>query len=451
MAVMSVLLVLAAVTTITCSASYAAKNEEIAVPTIRAGSYVVMSGSTSEVVHNVYGERKMPMGNITKYMTAMVVIDNMYDDNAYNHMVTIGENADSYGDMFNQGDMTSVESMLYAMLVGGSDEAAEALVTYSATNRETFINEMNAKVMELGLMNTQYHNPTGRYHTDHYSTALDSAKIVQAAMRYPKIADIMMTDSYAVPIQNKAGDRTITVTNTNPLLSSNKTNELYKYTSGGILGEVEEPGKANLVAQYAGTASRDGMQLIVVLLSEREKSAAMDAKKLFRYGYKKVTKNTIIKAGKQVGKARVKGGAVTRVDAYTETKGYAYIPPEGSTDLVQTQVVMYDDLEAPLKAGDKVGEYRIYVADELKGTVNLVTQKDVPEGWLLSRIYISNVAGVIICVLLVLIILFVIRVINVRRRRAKRREQRRQELIREAARKQMELDEDRRRRNWTYK
>ena len=51
--------------------------------------------------------------------------------------------------------------------------------------------------------------------------------------------------------------------------------------------------------------------------------------------------------------------------------------------------------------------------------------------------------------MVVLILAFIIRVLSVKRRRAKRAEAMRQAKIREIARRQLEVDEDRKRRNWT--
>ena len=110
---------------------------------------------------------------------------------------------------------------------------------------------------------------------------------------------------------------------------------------------------------------------------------------------------------------------------------------------------MLDNLEAPLKEGAKVGEFRVYVADELKGTVDLVTDKPVAQGWPPSQWYISNLATVIISLVLILIIAFLLRVLYVKRRRAKRTEAMRRAKVREIAQRQIEMDEDRRRRNWT--
>ena len=415
-------------------------------PEITSSSAIVMSGSTSEVVYEKHSERKMSPGKITMLMNAMVVIDNMYNEAELSNTVDITEDLMQYGDTFQVGESVSVGDLLQAMLVGGSDQAAEALATYSASSRKIFIKEMNSKAMELGLMDTQFSNPKGSYNAKTYSTAKDCAVITQAAMRYQLIKDYFEKRTVKITAVSPAGERELSFRNTNPLLTGTKQSELYNLTKGGILGEVGDPVSG---VQYAGVATVDDMQLIVVLMDSNASKAAYEAKALLQYGDTKVTRNTIVKADKKVGKARVRGGNVTHVNAYTETKGFAYVPPEGSNDLVRTEVVMYDDLKAPLKEGSKVGEFRIYVADELKGTVDLVTKTDVKRGWWPSRYYISNLLTVIICIVLLAILGLILRILYVRKRRAKIKAARRERRLREMARQQLAMEEDRRRRNWT--
>ena len=405
-----------------------------------------MSGSTSEVVYEKHSERKMSPGKITMLMNAMVVIDNMYNNAELSNTVDITEDLMEYGDTFQVGESVTVGDLLQAMLVGGSDQAAEALATYSASSRKIFIKEMNSKAMELGLMDTQFSNPKGSYNAKTYSTAKDCAVIAQAAMRYQLIKDYFAKRTVEVTAVSSAGERKVSFRNTNPLLTGTKQSELYNLTKGGILGKVGDPVEG---VQYAGVATVDDMQLIVVLMDSKEQKVAYEAKSLLQYGDTKVTRNTIVKAGKKVGKARVRGGNITHVSAYTETKGFAYVPPEGSNDLVQTEVIMYDDLKAPLKEGSKVGEFRIYVADELKGTVDLVTKTEVKRGWWPSRYYISNFATVMIGIGLLLIAALIMRILYVRKRREKIKAARRERRLREMARQQLAMEEDRRRRNWT--
>ena len=414
-------------------------------PQISSSSWIVMSGSTSQIVAGGHQERKMQPGSITLLMTAMVVIDNMYSDAELKNKVEVSPELAEHGTLFKAGETVTIGDLLSAMLVGGDGQAAEALAAYSASSREIFINEMNSKCMELDIMDTQFVNPCGRYAAMQYSTAKDCAVITQAAMRYQKIKDLLKKKSVIVRPSTKENEREIEIVSSNPLIAG-KAGEIYKYSKGGIKGMLEEPSKS---VQFAAVSMKDGMQMIAILMDSDPALYVNEAKGLLEYGDAHAEKNTIVKAGKREGVARVRGGVWTRVAGYTETKGYAYVPPEGSDKLIRTEVVMLDNLEAPLKEGAKVGEFRVYVADELKGTVDLVTDKPVAQGWPPSQWYISNLATVIISLVLILIIAFLLRVLYVKRRRAKRAEAMRRAKVREIAQRQIEMDEDRRRRNWT--
>lgn len=425
-AVIAVLLATALMTTFSFDAVYAADKANaktkitITEPKIQAGSAVVYSASTSQLVYAYHEDRKVTPGDLTKIMTAMIVIDNMHSKKEFNAKIEVTSAAASKDKKLPAaGETVKLSKLLEMMLVGGSDAATDLLVSYSTSSLETFVNQMNAKASSIGLMDTQFANATGAYSTRQYSSAYDCAVIVQYALRYEPIKKILMTA---------------------------KNDIEYGSLEGSMQGMVENPSSL----QYMGFASEKDMQLVVVMLDADGKTRQKEAKSLLNYGYKKVTMNTIVQADKKVGKAKVRHGARTMVPAYTAGKGYAYIPPEGSETLVQTQVVMYDDLVAPLEAGSKVGEYRIYVADELKGTVDLVIKKDVGKGWPPSYLYISNLATVL-CVLGILLILYIIlRIRAYKRKRRRMKELKRQQKIREAARRQLEIEEDRKRRGWTY-
>ena len=412
---------------------------------ISSSSYVVMSGSTSEVVIDQHGERKMQPGSIAMLVNAMVVLDKMYDDNELENVVDITEKLAEYGDTYKEGESVKVGDLLNAMLIGGDRQSAEALAKYSASKRSIFVNEMNAKCAELRIMDTEFSNPSGFYSTKQYSTALDCAVIMQAAVRYQKIKDAFAENKTSVTAFTKDDSRQIHFAASNPLI--NGTEEVYKDGKGGIEGYLGDPVFAS---QYAGAAVKDDMQLIVVLMDSAEKRVGGEARSLLDYASTLATRKEIVDGGKVAGYAMVRGGEKIRVPAYTESKGFAYVPPEGSDALIDTETVIFKQLEAPLEKGAKVGEFRIYVADELKGTVDLITKEKITKGWPPSLIYISNTASIVLGVVLALILLVALRILYVRRKRRKMRELKRRLQIREMAIQQMEIDEDRKRRNWTY-
>lgn len=414
-------LVMLSVVTTSFDVVFAAKSKTVITDSdITAESAIAFSGSTSEVVLGIHEDRKIAIGDVEKLLNAMVVIDNMHNTKEYDNKVIIKAASAKLGDLYTKGQEVSVRQLISDMLTKNSDEAASALSRYSATKPKIFVSMMNSKIMEMGLMSTQLVNATGRYHSEQYSSAYDLAVIAQHAMRYDAIKDALMKNANVAR------------------------------PSGFVAAFAGDVGGPRSSSQAIVISERDGMQIITVLLDESESGIQKDADKLTKYAFANATSDTIVKAGKRVGTARVKHGNIVHVGGYTKTKGYAYIPPEGSDSLVQTRVVMREGLEAPLKKGAKIGEYRIYVADELKGTVDIVTDREIKTGWFPSYIYISNMTVIIIGVILLVILFFIMRIRHIKRMKKKQMERRRKKKIREMAMQQMQQDEDRARRNWTY-
>lgn len=416
-------------------------------PEVSSDSYTVISGSTSEVVIEKNADRKLSPGKITMLTSAMVVIDNLYNEAELDNAVDITEKLAGYGETFRKGEEVTVRDLLAAMLAGGNEQAAEILASYSASKRSVFINEMNSKAMELKLMDTHYVNPDGAFDIKQYSSAHDCAVIAQAAARYPIIRDIL--DGGGASITAVTGDaaREITLESADLFRRAGSEADRYAYAKGGIGGNLTQPTSAS---QYAGFATIDDMQLILVLMDSEASHVGKEAEGLFEYANSKVARHSLIKSDKKVGSVRVRGGAQTRVAVYTASTGFAYVPPEGSSELIQTEIRLDKDVRAPLSKGDKVGEYRIVVADELKGTVDLIVLQDVPEGWPLSDYYISNAATVAAGAVLLLCLFLMLWVRSLKRKRKRIIEARRQRRIRQIALEQLAMDEDRRARNWNY-
>ena len=408
---------------------------------ISSSSYIVMSGSTSEVVIEKHSERKMQPGAVAMLLNAMVALDHIRSDEEYENVMDVTEKLASLGNTYVQGESIKVGDLLNAVLIGGDVQSADILAKYISGNRANFVKDMNIKVQELRLMDTQFDNPSGAYSPQQYTTAADAAVIMQAALRYEEIKEAFTESTTTVTAFTKENSRKIHLAASSPLLG------VYKDGLGGIKSTLGEPANNS---QYLAAAEKDAMQFIVVLMDSNETSIANEATKLLDYASTIATRDEVVQADKIAGYALVRGGEKIRVPAYTETKGFAYVPPEGSKELVETETVIFDGITAPLDAGSKVGEFRIYVADELKGTVDLVTKEKIEKGWPPSLIYISNTVSIVLASVLALALLLALRILYVKHKRKKMRELNRRLQIREMALRQMEIDEDRKRRNWTY-
>ena len=101
------------------------------------------------------------------------------------------------------GDVVSVNSLLYGLLISSGNDAAFTL-SYSCSNSTgEFVNEMNQKAKEIQMHNTHFENPAGFDGQNQYTTARDLAKLSKVAVAQPLIAKIVatkqavVTDAYA--------------------------------------------------------------------------------------------------------------------------------------------------------------------------------------------------------------------------------------------------------------
>jgi len=80
-------------------------------------------------------------------------------------------------------------------LPSGAD-ATMAIVDYVSGNEETFVALMNQKAKALGMNHTHFTNAVGLHDENHYSTALDIAILMKAAMENPTCRQILGSVEY---------------------------------------------------------------------------------------------------------------------------------------------------------------------------------------------------------------------------------------------------------------
>lgn len=177
--------------------------------------YSVLYGSSDNMLYTAknYTKKAYP-ASLTKIMTVIVALencDNLQDTYKFTKadMKELdGTNASVAG--FVAGEKVTVEDLLYgAMLPSGAD-ATLGIAKYVAGSEEEFVKLMNAKVEELGLTGTHFVNASGLHDSDHYSTAMDIALMLEYAIESPDIGEeflkIISAQSYVIDSTNKHKD-----------------------------------------------------------------------------------------------------------------------------------------------------------------------------------------------------------------------------------------------------
>ncbi len=182
--------------------------------TVNSRAAVVMDGSTGKLLYAKNPNLRLPPASTTKLMTAILAVESLDLDK----VVTISRYASHvppHKAGFREGDRFTVEELLYATLLGSANDAAVALAEAVAGSEEKFINLMNSKASQIGARNTRFVNANGLPGSGQYITASDLSIIMQYALHYPKLRQIINTR--VTEISTEQG-RSISLRNTNRLL-----------------------------------------------------------------------------------------------------------------------------------------------------------------------------------------------------------------------------------------
>ena len=421
-------------------------------PEISGSGAYVLAASTGEAVYEKNPEQHLNPGGIVKLMSAMVLIDNIKTDVEYDNKLEIDENLDFEEGGLIEGEIISVSDLIKLMLIDSSNEASQALAKYSMESLEEFVSSMNAKAKELNLQNTNFTNPTGISDEMQYSSAEDVAMMTGKALDYPLIKKILSMSECTIRATNKSDERIIktkvALLNSGELVEVNGSDRISMY-EGVYAGKTGKGQNDNTSSLTVGCIN-DDMDLIVVILGDNENNIVSDSIKLLDYSINNVTRNALIKYGDVVGEIKVRHGEITKLNVMAKNKGYVYLPKGASEELIETVTVIDKNLTAPVTKGEVVGRYNIYIGNELVGGVDLMVNEDVKVGWFPSYLYISNRASIIVGIVTLVILIGISYIFNLRRINLKKKRERRAAKIKEMAIKSMEMEEDRKRRNWTY-
>jgi D-alanyl-D-alanine carboxypeptidase len=80
----------------------------------------------------------------------------------------------------------TVKDLLYGLLFVSGNDCANALAEHMAGSVENFSKMMNKRAKELGLANTHFVNPSGRYQHKQRSTVKDLALIMRELVKRPE-------------------------------------------------------------------------------------------------------------------------------------------------------------------------------------------------------------------------------------------------------------------------
>lgn len=287
-------------------------------------------------------DKQMPMASTTKIMTALVALEACELD----EIVEIDDSAigtEGSSAYLKQGDVLTVEELLYALLLQSANDAAVAIACYAGGDIDGFSELMNRKADELGLTSTHFSNPHGLDDKDHYTTARELSIIAAEALKNPTFRKI--TSTYKKTFTSE--DRTRTYVNHNKLLN------MYDGCVGVKTGYTTKSGRC-----LVGAAEKDGLTFVSVTLDAP--NDWQDHSKLLDFGFNTLEKIILSTEYDHLYSIPVIDGEKASVKVGNTNRSEKIISKGEHRVDEYIKLIRYGI--APINRGDKLGEI-IYTID----------------------------------------------------------------------------------------
>lgn len=134
--------------------------------------------------------------SLTKLMTALLAVERCGD---LQTPITVDAKdlRPGSGNHHVPGDVMSLHAALHSLLIPSSNTAAEAIARSvgtaagSADSSQQFLQAMNVRATELGMLGSRFTNPSGLHDPDMISTACDTVILLGEVAKHPSLIDIL--------------------------------------------------------------------------------------------------------------------------------------------------------------------------------------------------------------------------------------------------------------------
>lgn len=343
-------------------------------PMLYAKAAVLMDAESGRVLYGKEETCELPMASTTKIMTLILALEygNLED------IVTVSPYAAKMPEVrlgVKAGEQYRLLDLLYSMMLESHNDSACVIAEHIGGSVEGFAKMMNAKAGELGLPHTYFITPNGLDAADeigiHHTTAEELAQMMRYCVYISEQRDlfqqICQTRSYTFSDFGK--QRQFTVYNKNALLDK---------MEGVLAGKTGFTGDAGYC--YVAAVTVNGKQFIVALLAcgwpHNKHYKWEDTKTLLAYGNETYEYRTIDLSGQPVEPLSVEKGRMQTLSCYASGTLTMLL---AEFETVEFQVVMKDCVTAPVAAGERMGELKVWVSDLCVGSFPICAGQSVRE------------------------------------------------------------------------
>lgn len=341
---------------------------------LTAESAILMEATTGKVIFEKDADTAKPPASVTKIMTLLLIFEDLnsgkltLEDN-----VTVSAHAASMGGSqvyLEEGEVQTVDTLIKCIAVSSANDGCVAMAEHISGSETAFVNRMNEKAEELGMTQTNFVNCCGLDVEGHVTSARDIAIMSrELTLKYPDIFN------YTTIWMDEFTHKTAKSESTFGLSSTNKMLKSYNGCNGLKTGSTSQ-------AKFclSATATRNDISLIAVVMAcPDSKNRIADVTAMLDYGFANVTVFEDDNPLDDLKMADISGGEKSTVSIQkAESFTYTMLKDESGTEITKN-IRILDNLQAPVKENEIIGEVDYQLNGEVIGSVPIHAGEDVKE------------------------------------------------------------------------
>ena len=363
--------------------------------------YYLQSLDDGTVFFEKNADKKMPAAAFIKLIAAVVAIEKW--GNLDESVTVTKENLSlvkyDYGvrtASYKEGERVSKKELINCLIVYSANDAVSIIAHEVSGSLEAFIAEMQSLAEKAGCTSTQIKNIHGFDEDGQYTTAKDIAAFMKYAVGYPVFSEAISAESVTLKATSENEERTFK--SSNKMKMSSIADYYHQSVTGGKYTATEKAGECAAVI-----TNMDGYSYLAVTLAGKlkdidrdgvnENSCFTDIKKMLGWVYENIRYRVIASPDQGVAYVNVEAGKDTdKIRLIPEKEISALVPASVTPASVMFEVVegsVKKKITAPVKAGDILGQAKVYYAGKELTTVNLVAAQAVERsftGLIMSKI-----------------------------------------------------------------
>lgn len=335
-------------------------------------SAVLMDAATGAVLFEKNSHEKLPPASVTKVMTMLLIMEAVDSGKVtWKDKIRCSDYAASMGgsQIFLQpGEEMTLEDMFKGIAVASANDAAVAVAEHLAGSEDEFVRLMNERATELGLKDTHFSNVNGLPVDNHYTTAHDIAVMSRELLKHEAVTKFT---SLFQDYLRKDSEKPFWLVNTNKLV------RFYNGMDGLKTGFTSE-------AKYclSATAKRGGFRVVAVIMgAPTSPSRNAQISQMMDYAFANYKSEVLFQKGQAVQNVAIDKGDVAQLPIIASDTIGILMKKGEKADGFQREVVL-NDIQAPVKKGQVVGQVVIRKNGQEVARTDLIAAQDVAEAGL---------------------------------------------------------------------